>query len=97
MDAEVWTQEFMRTWGHRMGELDHDLMRAWFANSIMCGWDIAHQRIAANDLRLREIAQDFVSYYNKNGAQRLGNGKAFAAYVDLKKLFDSQPPKVTDK
>lgn len=39
MDANIWANEFMRIYGQRLNEIDLDLMRAWFANSIMCGWD----------------------------------------------------------
>lgn len=42
MDAVVWAKEFMRLFGPKLNEVDEGLMVAWFANSIMCGWDHAH-------------------------------------------------------
>lgn len=44
MDADIWAKEFMRIWGDKRQELDVDLMRSWFANSIMCGFDHANWR-----------------------------------------------------
>lgn len=48
MDAKVWAEEFMTLWkGHRVGPgeaVDEGLMLAWFANSIMCGFDTANRR-----------------------------------------------------
>lgn len=35
LDASVWAKEFMRI----NPPIDEDTMRAWFANSIMCGSD----------------------------------------------------------
>lgn len=50
MDAKVWTDEFMRLFsGHVCGPgevIDDGLMLGWFANAIMCGFDIANQRHA---------------------------------------------------
>lgn len=40
-DADKWAKEFMRIWGDRRDELDLDLMRSWFANAIMAGYDHA--------------------------------------------------------
>lgn len=37
MDADVWAKEFVRINGG-----DVDLMRAWFANAIMAGYDHGH-------------------------------------------------------
>ena len=34
MNAQRWAKEFVELHG-----LDEDLMRSWFANAIMCGWD----------------------------------------------------------
>jgi hypothetical protein len=36
LDAVVWAREFMRITG---GTADEETMIAWFANSIMSGWD----------------------------------------------------------
>jgi len=44
MDSEVWAHEFMRVLDEQKPELDVDLMRAWFANAIMAGYDGATQR-----------------------------------------------------
>ena len=38
-DADKWAAEFMRLWGHRLSEVDHGLMLAWFAGAIMTGHD----------------------------------------------------------
>lgn len=46
MDANVWADEFMRIYnketlrGNHLW-IDKDLMRAWFANAIMAGYDSA--------------------------------------------------------
>ena len=54
MDAVVWAQEFMKI----NPPIDEDTMRAWFANSIMCGWDHALQRINKDHLnRLLEAEE----------------------------------------
>lgn len=34
MDADRWASEFVSLHGG-----DHELMRSWFANALMCGWD----------------------------------------------------------
>jgi hypothetical protein len=34
MNAQRWAKEFVELHGG-----DEDLMRSWFANAIMCGWD----------------------------------------------------------
>lgn len=39
MDATVWAREFVARFGG-----DEELMRAWFANSIMAGYDEANRR-----------------------------------------------------
>lgn len=41
MDGHVWAQEFMRLYlaGTFAEGVDVDLMRAWFANAIMVGYD----------------------------------------------------------
>ena len=48
MDAKVWAEAFMQTWGgHVIGKsdtVDEGLMLAWFANSIMAGFDEASRR-----------------------------------------------------
>lgn len=56
MDANEWAKEFSRLFledkhgqdcqcgEDSRGYIDLDLMRAWFANAIMCGWDHAHQQ-----------------------------------------------------
>jgi hypothetical protein len=47
MDAVVWAKEFMRIYNSpKIGNLllDEDLMRAWFANAIMAGYDEARRR-----------------------------------------------------
>ena len=41
VDANVWAKEFVRIWGHRLGEVDEALMVGWFANAIMSGYDKA--------------------------------------------------------
>lgn len=49
MDAVVWAKEFMRVYNDAMAKQHHlwieeDLMRAWFANAIMAGYDEARRR-----------------------------------------------------
>jgi transcriptional regulator of acetoin/glycerol metabolism len=41
MDGHVWAKEFMALYdaGQFAGGIDVDLMRAWFANAIMVGYD----------------------------------------------------------
>ena len=36
MDARIWAKEFISIHGG-----DEELMFAWFANALMCGWDQA--------------------------------------------------------
>lgn len=42
INAEIWANEFMIL--NKDKELDHDTMRAWFANAIMVGHDYSHNR-----------------------------------------------------
>lgn len=45
MDAQVWTKEFMRLFGHYLDRhIDEGLLICWFANAIMAGYDTAMQR-----------------------------------------------------
>ena len=39
MDGVKWAQAFMQIWGHRLNEVEEDLMVGWFANAIMAGYD----------------------------------------------------------
>ncbi len=39
MDATVWAEEFLKCVVFEKHPIDLDTMRAWFANSIMCGYD----------------------------------------------------------
>ena len=57
MDACVWAQEFMKLNPH----IDEDTMRAWFANSIMCGWDIAHQRMNSDHEQVLNFCAGLIS------------------------------------
>jgi hypothetical protein len=75
IDAEVWAKEFMNAWGDKIyqtnGEcIDLDLMRTWFANAIMCGFDIANQRHAEKppDLDLFHAQRNIVRLTNLAGA-----------------------------
>lgn len=43
-DARDWASEFMEFWGHRLNEIDEELMLTWFANAIMAGVDEANRR-----------------------------------------------------
>ncbi len=45
MDARDWAAEFMRLFSDRRGEIDEGLMLAWFANAIMCGYDVGRSRL----------------------------------------------------
>jgi hypothetical protein len=44
MDAVVWAKEFMRYFSKHSGKIDEELMRSWFANAIMAGYDEARRR-----------------------------------------------------
>jgi hypothetical protein len=50
MDAIIWAKEFMRILHQRLPKIeidwvvDEDLMRGWFANAIMAGYDEAKRR-----------------------------------------------------
>lgn len=52
MDASVWAKEFKKL----NPESDEGLMLAWFANSIMCGYDIANKRSDEKFETIRTIA-----------------------------------------
>lgn len=42
MDADKWAKEFIKL---NPDATDLDMMRAWFANAIMTGWDHAHWKL----------------------------------------------------
>ncbi len=44
MDAKVWAVEFIRIFDKRRDEIEEGLMIAWFASSIMAGYDEANRR-----------------------------------------------------
>lgn len=41
MNGHQWAVEFMSMWGHKLNEVDQELMVGWFCNSIMAGYDRA--------------------------------------------------------
>lgn len=43
-DANDWANAFIEIQGDRLEELDVDIMRAWFANAIMTGFDIGSRQ-----------------------------------------------------
>lgn len=45
MDAQIWAEEFMKINGDDMSDVDESTMRSWFANALMAGNDIAHQKL----------------------------------------------------
>lgn len=53
MDADVWAREFIRL----NNSSDLDMMRSWFANAIMCGWDHSRWKIE-RQLSERDAALD---------------------------------------
>lgn len=55
MDAKVWAEEFMRIFGQKLSEIDEGLMIGWFANAIMCGSDITHNRQQKHIDKLKAI------------------------------------------
>lgn len=57
MDAGVWAKEFMRLQRKFGWSADEDMMRGWFANAIMCGWD--HRGWRETD-KLRALAGELV-------------------------------------
>ena len=82
MDAVVWAKEFMRIYNdnHQAdpGEwIDEDLMRAWFANSIMAGFDEAKRREEARMKPLREALECLIDC----GRKDLSNPK-YDGYFD---------------
>lgn len=44
MDANIWAKEFMRLHKKFAWEVDEDMMRGWFANAIMAGYDNAMRK-----------------------------------------------------
>lgn len=62
MDAQRWTREFLKIWNQRK-VMDEGWMLSWFANAIMCGYDIGRQKLRAElassesgrNERLREV------------------------------------------
>lgn len=59
MDAVVWANEFCKI--TKLTDLDQDTMRAWFANSIMCGWDHAHQRMNKDHTQVLNFCAGLIS------------------------------------
>lgn len=57
LDANEWSKEFIDTFKDRKEEIDLNLMRTWFANAIMCGYDFRQREI--DSLRAKiQIAYD---------------------------------------
>uniref|UniRef100_A0A6M3J041 Uncharacterized protein n=3 Tax=viral metagenome TaxID=1070528 RepID=A0A6M3J041_9ZZZZ len=61
MDARVWAKEFMRLYENSRKApqnipdwVDEDLMRGWFANAIMAGYDNATRKLQAENKALKE-------------------------------------------
>lgn len=39
LDAREWSKTFMQLFGHRLAELDYEIMTHWFSHCIMRGYD----------------------------------------------------------
>jgi len=94
INANVWAKEFMRIYGKETMQgnvlwIDEDLMRAWFANAIMTGYDIGQRKILSriDEERIRKVFDRFVEVgenklsmmYTKDMADKL----ASAIYEDI--------------
>ena len=65
MDAQQWAEEFMRRKFLHNFAVDEELMRAWFANAIMCGFD--HGRRAAE-----RAESDYTPFALRRSIDRVG-------------------------
>lgn len=65
IDAVVWAKEFKRL----NPDADEDLMRAWFANAIMAGFDDGHRRAQYEEREAcaRTAEQRFARGFEGNG------------------------------
>lgn len=57
MDAVVWAKAFVKIFKEKNLEITEDLMRAWFANAIMIGWDHHAWRESRGSDMKKKIAQ----------------------------------------
>lgn len=64
MDGQLWAQEFLKMWGDKFEEVDEGLMIAWFANSIMSGWDNKSWSLPKRDEILGLCAQGYCTPRN---------------------------------
>lgn len=70
-DAQVWAKEFVETIKNNPNiSIDEDLMRTWFANALMAGYNEAWKRVpvvklATNDWTNGEIVQIVKELENK--------------------------------
>ena len=55
-DAVVWADAFMEIWGHRLNEIDKELMIGWFANAIMAGYDLSNKK---TNEKINELTRKF--------------------------------------
>lgn len=63
-DADVWAKEFMTTFKNHSGKsawIDEDTIRTWFANSIMCGWNHAHQKLDKKHSQILNFCAGLIS------------------------------------
>jgi FtsZ-binding cell division protein ZapB len=77
MDADAWAAEFCEIWPPPCHEyrvdIWHDIMRGWFANAIMCGYDHAareRDNIKAEYLEQAEALMGLGSALKKAEAER---------------------------
>lgn len=60
MDAREWAKEFMQI--NPNSGMDEDMMIAWFANAIMCGWD--HHRWSTREYK-RTVRRIMVPWWKR--------------------------------
>jgi hypothetical protein len=70
-DGSVWAKEFMKM-NFKPQDIDEELMRAWFCNAIMCGYDYSERKKEQELTKLRaclEDAEKVIAFYagGKNG------------------------------
>jgi hypothetical protein len=87
-DSTIWAKEFMRIFETQLLCLDEELMHAWFANAIMCGWDHANQG-ENRRLKKEDVMQAFGAAY----CSKENSGKVVDSSVGIEqaRLLFKQP------
>ena len=98
MDACVWAEEFCK----RNPDADEDLMRGWFANAIMAGYDVASykkddeiRRLEAEKAEMLEVLERI---RDESGPFNLGEMRKFveAAIRKARGERHARLPEVTE-